>query len=92
MMCCTIAHFSSSFLQLPPTAECTGPTVQPDMPAYQQGEDATTQSHSCPRCSLVQCTQVRPTTEYPLVEQQVPRFPRSLGVSSPFIKPIPSHC
>lgn len=44
------------------------------MPAYQQDEVATTQNRSCPRCSVQEGTQVRPTTEYP-VEQQDARPP-----------------
>ncbi|KAN0139603.1 hypothetical protein V8E53_002265 [Lactarius tabidus] len=41
------------------------------MPIHQQGEDATFQNRSCPRCSVVQHTQVRRTTEY-AAEQQDP--------------------
>ncbi|KAH9060154.1 hypothetical protein EDB87DRAFT_635314 [Lactarius vividus] len=56
----------------PPTVERLDPTFQPNMPAYQQGEDVTTQNCTCPRCSEVQRTQPRPMAWYP-VEQQDPR-------------------
>jgi len=58
--------------EVPPIAERSGPASQPNMPVYQQGKDATTQNCSCVWCSDAQRTQVRPTTEYP-VEQQDPR-------------------
>ncbi|KAH8982200.1 hypothetical protein EDB86DRAFT_3106870 [Lactarius hatsudake] len=70
------AASSSSFrfliLQNPPTVERLDPTIQPNVPAYQQGEDVTTQNCTCPQCSEVQRTQPRPMTWYP-VEQQDPR-------------------
>jgi len=58
--------------EIPPNAERLGPAFQPNMPVYQQDEDATTQNYSCVWCSDGQHTQVRPTTEHP-VEQQDPR-------------------
>ncbi|KAH8980536.1 hypothetical protein EDB92DRAFT_1953883 [Lactarius akahatsu] len=70
------AASSSSFqfliLQNLPTVERLDPTFRPNVPAYQQGEDVTTQNCTCPRCSEVQRTQPRPMTWYP-VEQQDPR-------------------
>ncbi len=77
---CCIFKGSLQFLiiQTPPTVERLGPTFQPNMPTYQQGEDATTQNCTCPWCSEVERTQDRPTTWYP-VEQQDPRH---FGVSS----------
>ena len=39
------------------------------MPAHQQSEDATIQNRSCSRCAEAQRTQVRPTTEHPIGQQ-----------------------
>jgi hypothetical protein len=61
-----------------PTAARRDPTVQANMPGHQQGEDTTTQNRSCPRCSMVQRTQVRPTAEHPVGHEGARQF----GVSS----------
>lgn len=59
--------------RIPPTVERLGPAFQPNMPEYQQGEDATTQNCSCSQCSEAQrAHQALPTTWY-AVEQQDPR-------------------
>ena len=77
--CCIFqGPFQLLILQILPTSERAVPTFQPNMPAHQQGDDATTQNRSCPRCSEAQRTQVRPTTEYPVGQQD----PRPVDVSS----------
>ena len=53
----------------------------------QQGEDDTTQIRSCPQCSVVQCTQVRRTSEYAAEQQD----PEPLGVSRLFFMTLPPH-
>ena len=77
---CCIFQGSFQFIipQIPLTAERANPTLQPNIPAHQQGDDATVQNRSCPRCSEAQRTQVRLTTEYPVERQD----PKPFGVSS----------
>ena len=47
----------------------------------QQGEDNNTQNCSCPRCSVVQRTQARSTSEYAAEQQD----PEPFRVSSLFL-------
>ena len=53
----------------------------------QQGEDSNIQIRSCPRCSVVQRTQVRRTTEYATEQQD----PEPFRVSSAFMMTLPSQ-
>ncbi|KAH9021733.1 hypothetical protein EDB85DRAFT_1999628 [Lactarius pseudohatsudake] len=57
---------------IPPTAERAVPAQQPNMPAYQQGEDTIIQNCSCLQCSEVRGIQADPHTGDP-VRQQDPR-------------------
>ncbi|KAH9021731.1 hypothetical protein EDB85DRAFT_1999613 [Lactarius pseudohatsudake] len=60
--------------QIPPTPEIPGPAFQPNMPAYQQGDDTTIQNCSCARCSGVQRAQATPPTWYPIGPQDPRHF------------------
>ena len=69
-------HFQGLILvphhQFPLTAERPTSTLQPNMPARQQGEDAIIQNGPCPRCSKEQRPQVRQVAEYPNEQQDEP--------------------
>ena len=58
------------------------------MPAHQEGEDATIQNGSCPRCSEAQRTQVRPVTEYPIEQQDAGHFGVRNLYNDSIIKPL----
>ena len=69
---------SALILQIPPTAELPGPTFQPNMPTYQQGEDPAIRNCSCVQCSALQHTQAGPPTWYHDEQEDT----RDFGVSS----------
>ena len=54
----------------------------------QQGEDNNTQNRSCLRCSEMQRTQDRTTSEYAAEQQD----PEPFGVRNLFFMTLPSHC